>query len=49
MFLEHPIYLFFFAPDNVPVVIPGLLPLSVDEAVVYAVLEGGLELYAASE
>lgn len=47
--LEHPVHLFLLAPDYVPVVIPRLLPLPVDETVVYAVLECCLELYARTE
>lgn len=46
---EHPIYLFLLAPDDVPVIVPCLLPLTVEETVVNAVLEGGLELYAAAD
>lgn len=49
MLLEHPVYLLLLAPDDVPIVVPGLLPLTTREAVVYAVLEGGLELYGRAE
>ena len=49
MLLKHPVYLLLLAPDDVPVIVPRLLPLAVHEPVVDAVLEGGLELYAAAE
>lgn len=47
--LEHPVHLLLLAPDYVPVVLPRLTPLAVDESVVYAVLESRLELYAPAE
>jgi hypothetical protein len=47
--LEHPVYLLLFAPDNVPVVVPRLLPLAVDETVVHAVFKGGFEFDAAAK
>ena len=49
MLFEHPIHLLLLAPDDVPVIVPRLLPLPVHETVVYAVLESGLELNTASE
>lgn len=48
MFFEDPVYLFLFAPHEIPVVVPGLLPLSADEAVVDAVFEGGFKLEGGS-
>ncbi|MCB0368661.1 MAG: hypothetical protein KDD45_04235 [Bdellovibrionales bacterium] len=42
MFFEYPIYLFFFAPDDVPVIIPGLLPLSILKSFIDCVFERGL-------
>lgn len=47
--LEHPVHLLLLAPDDVPVVLPRLLPLPVHEPLVHAVLERRLELYAAPE
>lgn len=49
MLLKHPVYLLLLAPDDVPVIVPGLLPLSVHEAIVDAVFESCLELDAAAE
>lgn len=43
--LENPVDLFLLAPDNIPVVVPGLLPLTVLEAIVDAVFERGFEFY----
>ena len=45
MFLEDPVYLLLFAPDYIPVIIPGLFPLSVLKGIVYTIFECGLELY----
>ena len=41
--LEYPVNLLFLAPDHVPVVIPGLLPLAVVEPIVDAVFKSGFE------
>ena len=49
MLLEHPVHLLLLAPDDVPVIVPGLPPLTTHEAVVDAVLEGSLELYGRAE
>lgn len=49
MLLKHPVYLLLLAPNDVPVIVPGLLPLAVHERIVDAVFEGGFELYAAAE
>lgn len=48
MLLEDPVDLLFFAPHEVPVIIPGLLPLSANQTVVDAIFEGGFELYGGS-
>jgi hypothetical protein len=45
IFLEDPVDLFLLAPDDIPIVVPGLFPLPVHEGVVDCVLEGGFELY----
>ena len=45
MFLEDPVDLFLLAPDDIPVIIPGLFPLPVLKGVVYTIFECGLELY----
>ena len=42
--LEHPVDLFLLAPDEVPVIIPGLSPLPVGQCVVDTVLKTGFEL-----
>jgi hypothetical protein len=39
---EDPINLFLFAPDDVPIIVPSLPPLSVLERIVDAILECGL-------
>lgn len=49
MLLKHPVYLLLLAPDYVPVILPGLLPLAVHESIVDAVFEGCFELYAGAE
>lgn len=49
MLLEHPVHLLLLAPDDVPVILPGLPPLAPHEAVVDAVLEGRLELDGRAE
>lgn len=49
MLLKHPVYLLLLAPNDVPVIVPGLLPLAVHERIVDAVFEGCFELYAAAE
>jgi hypothetical protein len=43
MFFEYPVYLFFLAPDHVPVIVPGLSPLAVGECIEDCVLERGFE------
>ena len=43
--LENPVDLLLLAPDNIPVVVPGLLPLTILETIVDAVFEWGLEFY----
>ena len=43
MFLENPVYLLFFAPDDIPIVVPGLSPLSTAAGIVDAVFEGSFE------
>lgn len=37
--LENPVDLLLLAPDNIPVVVPGLLPLTILETIVDAVFE----------
>ena len=49
MLLEHPLHLLLLAPDDVPVILPRLPPLSPREPVVDAVLEGGLEFDGRAE
>jgi hypothetical protein len=44
MFLKNPVNLFLFAPDDVPIIIPSLLPLAVVKAIVYTVFESSFEL-----
>ncbi len=44
--LEYPVHLFLLAPDDIPVVVPSLLPLSIDEPIVDAVFESGFEFDA---
>jgi hypothetical protein len=44
IFLEYPIDLLLFTPDDIPVIVPSLLPLTVDEAVVDCVFKGCFEL-----
>jgi hypothetical protein len=49
MLLEDPVDLLLLAPDDVPVVVPGLLPLSIDKPIVDAVFKSGFEFYTAAE
>ena len=44
--LVDPVHLLLFAPDHVPVIVPSLLPLPVDESLIYCILESGFELDA---
>jgi len=44
MLFKDPVDLFLLAPDSIPVLVPGLLPLSVLEGIIDAVFEGGLKL-----
>ena len=44
--LEYPVHLFLLAPDYIPVVVPSLLPLSIDEPIVDAVFESSFEFDA---
>jgi len=44
MFLKNPVNLFLFAPDDVPIIIPSLLPLAIVKAIVYTVFERSFEL-----
>jgi hypothetical protein len=44
MLLEDPIYLLLLAPHQIPIIIPGLLPLPTHQAIVDAVLEGSFKL-----
>ena len=41
--LENPIDLFFFAPDDIPIIIPGLFPLSTGKGIIDTVFKGSLE------
>ncbi len=45
VFFKNPVNLLLLAPNDVPVIVPTLLPLPVNKTVVYAVLESGFELY----
>lgn len=47
--LEDPVYLFLLAPDYIPIIVPGLLPLSIYEPIVDTVLECRFEFYARPE
>ena len=47
--LEDPVDLLFLAPDDIPVIVPALPPLSVLEGIVNAVFERCLELHVCSE
>ena len=47
--LKYPVYLFLLAPNNIPVVLPCLLPLSIYESIVDTVFESGFEFYAGPE
>lgn len=49
MLLKRPIYLLLLAPDDVPIIVPGLLPLSAHKPIVDAVLEGRFESYGGAE
>jgi len=47
--LKNPIYLLLFAPNDIPIVIPSLLPLPVCEPIINCIFECRFELDVAAE
>jgi hypothetical protein len=49
IFLKDPIYLLFLAPDDIPIIIPRLLPFPIYESIINCVFKGGLEFDIGAE
>lgn len=49
MFFEDPVDLLFFAPDDIPIIIPTLFPFAILEGIIDAIFEGGFKPDVATE
>jgi len=49
MLFKYPINLLFFTPDNIPIIVPCLLPLSILKRIVDTIFKGCFEFYVVAD